>query len=273
MDLQRITTRWTGKLGVQTSHRAAPTDELFSCSKSFPCLGINCFMRFLLTLVLALFALAVANPLHADMVLDNAIIHFSSGDPKRKDVTVSNPSKRTLYVQVIPYQIEAPGTPQQKRVAIRNPKIAGLLVSPNKLAIPPGASKRVRFVDLFPKREQEGVYRVVFKPVTGTVQGNQTGVKLLIGYEVLVLAQPNRPTPKIVSERKNGSLIIRNQGNTDIYLRQGKQCPHEDAPAKQCTSLTDKRLYPGNRWAQTLPGNGPVIYQVGIGTKHSIKVF
>lgn len=207
----------------------------------------------------------------ADMILNNSIIHFEPGKPSRQDIMVENSADEPLYIKVTPYSILNPGTEQQNREKIINPKESGLLVSPNKLVVPPGGRKLIRFVNLNPRGDKESVYRVTIEPVTGELVGKETGLKLLIGYEVLVLAQPVKLNPRLVAKRAGKTLSLSNQGNTNIYLMQGKQCPGENTAAEDCTTLRDKRLYPGNKWTVSLPHDGPLQYQLAIGTKNSLR--
>lgn len=209
----------------------------------------------------------------ADMVLDNVIIHFEKDSPNRRDVTVSNGGSDPLYIEVIPYKVNMPGTPMESRNKVTNPKKAGLLVSPNKLVVKPGTRKVVRFVNLNTQRDEEGVYRVLFKPVTGPIQAEETGVKLMIGYEVLVLAHPKNTRTDLQEKRQGNSLELTNSGNVDVYLRQGMQCQSLETPDSECHPLPDKRLYPGNSMNISLANNGPVKYQLGVGSQNTVKIF
>jgi len=95
--------------------------------------------------------------------------------------------------------------------------------------------------------------------------------KILIGYELLILAQPENPQPKLVAKRNGRSLKLSNEGDTDIYMMEGKQCPSKDTKAEDCTLLRSGRLYPGNKWTVSLPHNQPVEYKISAGTEHSLR--
>jgi hypothetical protein len=207
----------------------------------------------------------------ANMILNKSIIHFEADKPNRQDIVVENNGNTPLYLKVTTHSILNPGTDQQSREKIINPKEAGLLVSPNKLVVPPKGRKLIRFLNLKPKRNQEGVYRVAIEPVAGKLIAKKTGLKILIGYEVLVLAQPLDPAPSLVTTREGQNLIMSNQGQTNIYLLQGKQCPPQSTNAEECASLRNGRLYPGNKWSISLPHDAPVQYQISIGTQNSLR--
>lgn len=210
----------------------------------------------------------------ANMVLSEAIVHFEPGQPLRKDIEVENPGTENLYVEITPAVVLDPGTDNEKREIISDPRESGLLVTPNKIVVPPGGRKLVRLVSLDTLGESERVYRVTFKPVVGDLETEQIGIKVLIGYEVLILMQPASPEPNLIVERNNKTLSFSNKGNTNVLLREGKQCPeNESTNSENCESLRGKRLYPGNSWSVELPYDKAVEYQMSIGTKNSVKTF
>jgi len=207
----------------------------------------------------------------ANMILNKSIIHFEADKPNRQDVVVENSGNTPLYIKVTTHSIFNPGTDQQSRKKIVNPKESGLLVSPNKLVVSPKGRKLIRFLNLKPKRHQEGVYRVAIEPVAGKLIAKKTGLKILIGYEVLVLAQPINPAPKLVAIREGRNLTMSNEGQTNIFLLEGKQCPSKSTKTEDCVSLQTGRLYPGNKWQISLPHDAPVQYQISIGTQNSLR--
>ena len=232
--------------------------------------AISCFKRISSIILLGLLG---ATGAQAEMQIDNAIILFEPNSLARQDITVTNTGNQPLYLNITPNRIIHPGTSQQRREKITDPRAAGLLVTPNRLVVPPHGKKRVRFVNLDPTREDEGVFRVTIQPVTGELTSQGTGIKMMVGYEVLVLAQPQNPEPKLVASRDGKRLLLRNRGNTDVYLYRGKQCPVGATDDAQCTPLHDRRLYPGNEWALELANDGPVEFQLAIGSKHSARTF
>ena len=209
----------------------------------------------------------------ADMVLNNSILYFEPGKPSHQDVEIENVGDDPLYIQITPKVVRNPGTELQKREPYDDPTKAGLLVSPNKLVIPPKGRKLLRFVNLNPNPVEEHVYRVSVTPVVGELLAEQSGVKIVIAYEVLVLVHPVNGKVELVHTRNGNQLTIENKGNRNILLREGVQCPPETQDESQCDHLPGKRLYPGNRWTTELPQNLPVKFYVSEGTQNSIKVF
>jgi len=232
--------------------------------------------------------LSFIHPVLAGMSLSQAIIHFEDGGERSRDVEVFNQGEETLYVRVEPTIVLNPGTEQEKREKYHDPKKAGLLVSPQRLVIAPGARKRIRFVRLdkplpIPKDknqkpivEKDQVFRVLVKPEVGELKSTQTAVKIIVAYEVLVLSQPPNPQVDLKTKLEGKQLHIINQGNTNVLLLEGHQCPKGQSledEVNQCAKLGGKRIYAGNEWQVEVPFLTPVTYQISKGLENSIKTF
>ena len=228
-------------------------------------------MTLIRSLALALLAVLATGPVAAQMIVSNAIVHFEPGEPARQDIEVENTGSETMYVEIKPQMVVEPGTINESRKNIVDPREDGLLVTPNKLVVGPGARKRVRFVNLEPNPEDERVYRVTIAPVVSHVEAEQTGIKILIGYEVLVLVQPRKPVAELLAKRDGERVWFENNGNTNVLLREGYQCENKELPREECDALRGKRLYPGNSWELDLPRDRPVEYFVSVGTKNSVR--
>lgn len=213
------------------------------------------------------------NILFADMVLNKSIIYFEPGSSNREDLEIQNVGDTPLYVQITPKIVRNPGTEEQVREVFDNPKEAGLLVSPNKLIVPPKGRKLLRFVNLNKNIQEERVYRVSVTPVVGDLTAQQTGVKLLIGYEVLVLVHPVDGNFELIHQRTSNQLTISNHGNQNVLLRKGSQCAPGVEDEALCTQIAGKRLYPGNTWSTELEKDLPVTYFLSKGKEHSVQTF
>ena len=86
---------------------------------------------------LAVLALAwtLAAPAMAQLSVDDAIVDFNDADQRRTDVQVRNTGEETLYVSVTPRLVENPGTPDERRVEIKNPRDLGLLTADRDLGV------------------------------------------------------------------------------------------------------------------------------------------
>lgn len=219
------------------------------------------FVRRLLVAALAML-LPMFQPLGAagaNLVLSELIVDLQPGTRTREDVEVSNAGPDRLYVAVEPALITNPGTARQARTTNPDPEQLGLLATPARMILEPGQRRLLRIAAIGPAPVTERVYRVTVKPVAGPIASASNGLKILVGYDMLVLVRPANPRVEIAGTRSGRTLVVTNSGNSSVELVDGKQC---DASGKQCVSLAAKRLYAGVEWSETLPSDGPVEYRV-----------
>lgn len=210
--------------------------------------------RHLLAAFIAGAALVSATPSVAELVLSELIVDLQPGKQARDDVEIWNKSDERSYVAVEPREIVDPSLPTQKDRRDPDPEKLGLLVSPARMILEPGQRKLLRIATLAPASEREHVYRVTVKPVIGSVDSANSGLKILVGYDLLVLVRPNNPVPNVIASRNGRSLTFSNRGNVSVELVDGRQCKqaHSD-----CVQLPGKRLYPGASWAVELGSDLP----------------
>ena len=200
----------------------------------------------------------------AQMVLDKVVLDFLPGQPPRDDVVVQNPSQEPLFILVEPSRIMNPGQPSEERVQFRDPGELGLLVTTNRFIVQPGQRKIIRFAVIGPAIEQDRIYRVTVRPIVGQVESQTTAVKVVFGYDLLVIVRPPNPEPKIEWNRDGLKLSVKNVGSTNALLSQGKQC---NADGEDCKDLPPKRLYPGAQWDHELERDTPVEYYLSYAGK------
>lgn len=199
---------------------------------------------------LGLLALIPVSSASGELVVSQLIVELKPAKSRAADIEIHNDSDERAYVSIEPREIVDPGLEQERPMLSPDPEKLGLLVSPRRLVIEPDQRRRLRVaaIGLVPSRER--VYRVTVKPVAGNVTGAESGLKLLVGYDLLVLVRPFSPNPDIDIRREGQSLTIVNRGNASIELADGKQC---DSEGKDCRQLPNKRLYAGATWRQDLP--------------------
>ena len=208
--------------------------------------------------LLGIGALAVATPGSAEIVLSQLVVELGAGREGRSDIEVRNLDTEKAYVLVEPQEVLNPGTPSERRVTLRDPEQLGLLVSPARMVLEPGQHRLLRVALIGPPMERERVYRITVKPTTGKISADVSGLKILIGYEVLVIVRATDTQPRLSASREGRTLTIRNAGVTSVELADGRQCAAKD----RCQPLSGKRLYGGSEWKWTLPGDGPVDFMV-----------
>lgn len=204
----------------------------------------------LLGLAVLALACTLAAPASAQLSVDQAIVDFDAPDQRRGDVEVRNTGERTLYVRVTPRVVKNPGTPDERRVEIQNPRELGLLTAPRKMILEPGQRRLLRISLLERPQDSDRIYRVAVTPEVGETGQPESGVRVLLGYNLLVMARPPQAEAKITGARDGKTLVLRNQGRTNALLVEGEQC----APAgNPCKDLPSRRLYAGNSWTVDLP--------------------
>ena len=195
-------------------------------------------------------AMLASGPATAELVVSQLIVEFKADAPRAADIEVTNNSEELSYVVVEPRELLHPGMPNEERVAAPDPAKLGLLASPARFILEPGQHRTLRIAAVGTPAGAERVYRVTVKPVTGDVAGSESGLKLLVGYDLLVLVRPPVVRDSVRSDRSGPKLTITNSGNASVELTEGKQC---DAAGKNCQALPAKRLYAGASWTQQLP--------------------
>lgn len=233
------------------------------------CLGLL-LSRKLLRLLLMGTLFGLAAPASAEMVLSQVIVDFAPNALPHQDIEVGNSGAQRIYVVAEPSEIVSAGKAEQQRVQIPDPQKLGLLVTPNRLILEPGERKLIRVAAIADRTDKERIYRIAVKPVVGDITASGSGLKILVGYDVLVIFRPLTPRSAITAMRGTEALTLRNDGNTNVELFDGKQC---DTAGKNCTSLPPKRLYAGASWEQPLSRGAKVTYSIKTGETVEIQTF
>lgn len=224
-------------------------------------------MRSLLLILSLLLSLTA----HASMLVDRTILTFEPGAAPRHDVSITNPDNENLYIEVTVLDVANPGTEQETRTPVKDPESIGLVAAPRLLMIPAGGRRTVRLVNLNGHGDSERVYRVNITPVAPPIETKGMAIRVLIGYQVLVFVAPQKPQPNLVGRRKSNILTLENQGNVNLMLSDGQQCP--TITLDSCAEITGRRLYPGNRYQIELPNNGPLFFRVTDGDASQMREF
>lgn len=197
-----------------------------------------------------LIILVQAAPAFAELAISQLVVEFKPRSSRTMDIEIFNDSAERRFVSVEPREVIGAGTKTEQRFVSPDPEKLGLLVSPARLVLEPHQRRTLRMAAIGSANERERVYRVTVKPVTGDVTSSESGLKLLVGYDLLVLVRPNVIKAGVNVARVGRNLILTNNGNSSIELADGKQC---DENGKDCQALPSKRLYAGAAWEQSLP--------------------
>lgn len=215
-------------------------------------------------------SLGYASFAHAEMVLSEVIVDLFPGKPPREDIEVWNDGDERMYVVAEPSEIVGAGSAHEQRLAVPSSDDAGLFVSPRRLVLEPGERRTIRIATLGERPASERAYRVAIKPVAGPLSAEQSALKVLVGYDTLVLVRPAELVDDLRAERTGNTLTLRNAGNTSQEIFAGTQCAGE---GRDCRTLPDKRLYPGGVWTQAVPFETPIHYKSSIGPKVRERTF
>jgi P pilus assembly chaperone PapD len=209
------------------------------------------------SLIAAGLVLLLPSPARADLVLSELVVELQPNKHIREDLEVWNDSPERSFVAIEPREIINPGSPTQSVHQDPDPEKLGLLVGPSRMILEPGQRKLVRIASVSSSSDREHVYRVTVKPVVGGIESEDSGLKVLVGYDVLVLVRPAQPAANVSASRNGRSLTFSNSGNVSVELVNGRQCKAQQA---QCTELPGKRLYPGASWSVDLQSDSPAEY-------------
>lgn len=219
----------------------------------------RCRLRGPILIALGMLLSLAASPAQSDLVVSQLIVEFKPGASRTADVEVLNNADERAYALVEPREILHPGTAGEQPHITPDPAKLGLIVSPARFILEPRQRRTLRIAAIGASTDRERVYRVTVKPVTGEVAGSESGLKLLVGYDLLVLVRPSAITEQLKVGRQGSELSIVNLGNASVELAEGRQC---EADKRNCKPLPSKRLYAGASWKQSLPAQGSGEYRV-----------
>ena len=166
-----------------------------------------------------LFSLFVAAPAGAELVVSQLIVEFRPGAPRAADIEIFNNSDERAYAVIEPREVLNAGTLREEPFTAPDPAKLGLIASPARIIFEPQQRRRLRIAAIGAAGTRERVYRVIVKPVTGDVSGSESGLKLLVGYDLLVLVRPPVVRNAVRAERNGTELALTNEGNVTRKAR------------------------------------------------------
>jgi P pilus assembly chaperone PapD len=200
---------------------------------------------------------------HAELLVSQLVVELSPGEHRRSDVEIVNSGPEQVFVSVEPREIIAAGTSAESARTDPDPEKLGLLVSPARMVLEAGQRRLLRIASI-ESSSRERIYRVTVKPVVGQLQSEASGLKVLVGYDMLVIVRPPELKPHVSAARSGERLILTNDGNVSVELEGGKAC---DAAMKICKDLPGGRLYTGAQKAIRIAADRRVSYELKVGSK------
>lgn len=227
-------------------------------------------MRHSILALSVVFLMLITSSAKAEFIITTAILEFKQDGPRQQDIELVSRSEENDYVVAEISEIIHPGAPDETRKLIDDPAESGLLVTPDKTILTGGSRKVLRFVLLKEPDAQERIYRVAVKPVVkGVDNDTKVGLKVLVGYEVLVIVRPSTMQPSYTAQRSGKTFTATNNGNTNVLFQHGQQCSAVD----DCEPTPVMRVYPGQTAQLELPKDIPVSFSIWNGTGTSEKQF
>lgn len=199
------------------------------------------------------FTMLASAPGSAEITLNQIIIDFPAGAPPVHDVEVRNLDEEREYVEITVNRVLNPGGWPSERQTAANSAELGLVATPAKLVLPPKGAHVVRLITTQPNGEAERIYRVAVVPKVPELADSRSGVKVIVGYEMLVIVRPKDLRPALEVQRTGKRLTLKNVGNTNVLVPTVRQCR-----GSNCRSTSGIRVYVGRTEIIDLPEDGPV---------------
>ncbi len=207
--------------------------------------------------------------LDAQVRVQPNLVYFADGQAKTQDLQLTNTQPHKAYVTVKVYRVVPQKKGDAKRVLVKNPVKAGLIIAPKQLIIPGNQGRAVRLVNIKPNSTKERSFVLIVEPNVKIKKQKQSdeikvGIHLNIAYGVRVILEPKNPRPEMTVKREGQQLIFNNVGNISQVLSHVEQCPKKDVPKaerdKVCFHSNAKRIYAGHQYTVKLPYQTPVSY-------------
>lgn len=187
----------------------------------------------------------------ADISLSDVVINFDNESDLRRDIWVTNHGKQRTFLEITPFHVTNPGDDKLKKSKIIDPRNAKIVVSPAKMILEAGKKKAIRIILNDLKRENEEIYRIKVVPKLGKVNlrgevtegAKRTGLKVVVGYEVLTIIRPKNLIEKYDIKRNGKNIVVKNLGNTSFLIDEITQCENFDSNIN-CQVIKGPRVYP-----------------------------
>lgn len=212
-----------------------------------------------LSFIIFLCMMMPCSPVFANLSANPILMIFQDGASYRKDITLINHGNQPLYLEINTYRITKFGSRNEELKSFPDPKKVGLVVSPRRMILNPTARKKIRVVRLKKSIKTDHAWRIEIKPIKPKIIAGTSGIVIQIGYKALVIARPENAKGILTGQRNGNQLVVKNTGNTNNVLREGKQCNNF---GKNCKKVRGRRIWPNSSWTTKLPYNTKVTFDI-----------
>ncbi|MDA7742123.1 fimbria/pilus periplasmic chaperone [Francisellaceae bacterium] len=183
---------------------------------------------------------------------------FNAKSKKTQYITVKNIGNEKGYVGVRVYDALKPRDGQKQKATLS--KKFKMIISPRRMVLKPGQSKRVRITNTTGVVQKDRVIDIVSQLVKPNVKGQKVvagGAGIQVKGAIVHLTQVY-VLPKTLEvnlshkiETNKGSKLLKfsNTGNTTVFLRKGQLCQSND----KCEALEGMAVYPSMTKTVELP--------------------
>ncbi len=188
--------------------------------------------------------LCSALPAHAQIIVSDAIVEMDNQGALIENIAVGNAHhEHSFTVTPKVYEVQNPGSTQEVSTETNT-----VFVVPNQFQLSPRSQRSVRIASKV-RPEVEKVYKIDFLPQKAeTTEPEKSAISVLSSTSVMTIIRPLNPEDNLKWQRSENQITFQNIGNTNIVLRQPKQCT-ENA---ECT-IPGERLWPNDTWNLQLP--------------------
>ena len=181
---------------------------------------------------------------HAQIIVSDAILEFKNDQRLIESIAVGNSDKtHSFNITAEVYEIENPGA-MTENVS----KTDTLFVVPSEFSLSPRSQRTVRFA-IKERPEAEKTYKVIFRPTLINAESdNNSKIKVITSTSVMTIVNPPEAKDNLSWTREETRIIFTNKGNTNLVLRQTKNCTQ----TIEC-QIPGQRLWAGDKWILNLP--------------------
>lgn len=217
---------------------------------------------------LAIMALAfsLSSPVTANLVVYPMTSTIGAEQDGIGQIQLHSKSDKVQYIKVSVTRIQRPGTSDEHETPLSPADSLGIVVSPQRTVLAPGASRTVRIIAQAMPSE-ETVYRVYFEPVAAPTdlatedhaeQGVQPKIGVNLIWGALVRLLPDERQMSVGLQQSGDAL--RNDGNVRVGVLQLGRCADVKTEKDCVWSDVNRSLYPGSTLPAPTPGaNGNLL--------------
>lgn len=199
-----------------------------------------------------------------------SVIYVWPDQPNKNiDIKVSNRGLKTWYLKAILHDKKVVKVDHQFQThskPVKNFREAGVIYSPNKLALKANRQRNIRIKILkFPKKRVK-TFVMHFSPyipksLSGALDNGRKAARVasIPMPATVIRVMPSTINLNVNLKRDGNTLTVINTGDLGAHLLRGKQCLGDS-----CVQLKDLSLAPGRTLTTQLPYDAPAEYTLSL---------